>query len=184
MATPYQMKVEAKGHIHAEDVNPATAKKVDELLMKNHDFFHTYFLAGALHSTSFYYKAITQSSGQRITCSDHIVHHALAHYALGATPEQVQFGYDVNSKYQLPPILKGASVAETLYDEKEFKKHLGNHERFSDYVKFFAKKIETKGFENTVNEYLFKGDARADDMLARLFGGEPVHSCVTVSIKV
>jgi hypothetical protein len=27
-----------------------------------------------------------------------------------------------------------------------------------------------------VNEYLFKGDERADDMLVRLFGGE--HACL------
>lgn len=52
MATPYRMRVEAKGYVHAKDVKPETAKKVDELLMKNHDFFHTYFLGDALHSRS------------------------------------------------------------------------------------------------------------------------------------
>lgn len=42
-----------KGSVHAEDVSQATAHRVSELLMKNHEEFHNYFFAGILHSKYF-----------------------------------------------------------------------------------------------------------------------------------
>lgn len=103
--------------------------------------------------------------------SDHLVHHLLAIYALGASPDEIQKAYDVNVPYQKEVIVHDDATAEELQDPAVFKQRLGNHKYYHDYLKYFSKEIESKGVPAVVNEYIFKGDARADDLLARLFGG-------------
>ena len=48
-------------------------------------------------------------------------------------------------------------------------KYLGNERYYRDYVSFFKGEIDKKGYEEVINEYVLKGDERADDMLARMF---------------
>jgi hypothetical protein len=53
MATAEHLTLSATenpGYIHAEEVSQATADKVSELLMKNHEKFHIFFNARGLHS--------------------------------------------------------------------------------------------------------------------------------------
>jgi hypothetical protein len=65
---------------------------------------------------------------------------------------------------------------EALYDPTQFSKFLGNEKYYPDYLVFFAKEMEAKGWQNVLNEYLFKGDERAEDLLVRLHAGKPSHS--------
>lgn len=69
-----------------------------------------------------------------------------------------------------------SKVWTTLGDPAEFSKYLGHHKHYSAYCKFFAREIEMKGVQDTVNEYVLKGDERADDMFARLFGGKVLEA--------
>ncbi|KAF2098681.1 hypothetical protein NA57DRAFT_39590 [Rhizodiscina lignyota] len=154
MATNTRIVIAAtkdKGNVHAQNVLQVTADKVSELLMKNHEQFHTYFFASALHN--------------------HIVHHLLALYALGATPDEVQKGYDVNSTYQTPAIVRSAQVSQKLNDPEQFKNRMGQGEFYDDFMKFFSEELAANGVQDTVNKFIFRGDDLADDMLARLFGG-------------
>ncbi|EXJ59130.1 hypothetical protein A1O7_06561 [Cladophialophora yegresii CBS 114405] len=102
---------------------------------------------------------------------DHIVHHLLSIYALGASPSQLEKAYRNNTGYQLPTPPADPINIETLRQPEGFVKHLGDSERYRDYVVFFQKLVSERGVESVVNEYVFKGDARADDMLARMFSG-------------
>jgi Questin oxidase-like len=102
---------------------------------------------------------------------NHIVHHLLTIYALGATPAQLQRGYNVNADYQRPPVPLEPQVVQSMHDVEKFKQCLGNEKHYRDYLVFFQDEIEKKGWENVLNEYVFKGDERADDLLVRLFAG-------------
>ena len=43
---------------------------------------------------------------------------------------------------------------------------------YTDFLVFYQNEIEEKGWQAVLNEYLFKGDERSDDMLVRIFAGE------------
>ena len=101
------------------------------------------------------------------------MHHVLTLYALGATPEQIQSHYDSNKSYQRPPEPVDNLIVDHLYDVSQFHKYLGNGRYYHDFLIFFQREIDKKGYENVINEYLLKGDERADDMLSRLYAGEP-----------
>lgn len=59
-----------------------------------------------------------------------------------------------------------------MANPEHFKKYLGKEKYYHDYLVFFQKDMEEKGWENVLNEYLFAGDERADDLLARTYAGE------------
>jgi len=59
-----------------------------------------------------------------------------------------------------------------MHDPERFKTYLGKEKYYRDFLGFFREEMRTKGWEEVLNEYLFKGTERADDMLVRLFGGE------------
>ena len=103
---------------------------------------------------------------------DHIVHHILTLYALGATPEQIQNHYDNNKSYQRPPPSLDNNIVQDLNDYNKFHEYLGNENYYRDYLVFFQSEIDRKGYEEVINEYLLKGDERANDMLCRVYAGK------------
>lgn len=70
-------------------------------------------------------------------------------------------------------------TVEALHDPVQFKKCLGMEKYYPDYLIFFKKEMQDKGWQNVVNEYLFKGDERAEDLLVRLYASKS-FSCVVL----
>ena len=103
---------------------------------------------------------------------DHIAHHLLTIYALGASPEIIQDQYDRNASYQRAPLPVDDKVVEDLHDSSKFSKYLQNERYYHDYLVFFQEEIDAKGYEEVINEYVLKGDERADDMLVRMYSGK------------
>lgn len=62
-------------------------------------------------------------------------------------------------------------IVKKLSDRSEFKALAGHREQYPNFLEYFQREIDAKGVEVVVNEYVFKGDEFADDMLARTFGG-------------
>ena len=68
-------------------------------------------------------------------------------------------------------------LVESLHDPATFMKHLNgehnpNQERdYPNFLAFFQGEIEKMGWEAVLQEYVFKGDERADAMLVRLYAG-------------
>jgi hypothetical protein len=58
-----------------------------------------------------------------------------------------------------------------MHVPKKYKSYLGNEKYYHDFLVYFQDEIDKKGWENVLNEYMFKGDERADDMLVRMFAG-------------
>lgn len=92
-------------------------------------------------------------------------------YGTGAGAKVLQTRYDENATYQRDALKPHERIPEDLKDWDHAQKYLGKDEYYPDFLVFFQKEIEKMGYEQVVNEYLLKGDAKADDMLARLYAG-------------
>ncbi|KAF2264728.1 hypothetical protein CC78DRAFT_553292 [Lojkania enalia] len=153
-ATPYNIQLSptsTQGFTHVNILTQESADKVSDLLMLNHAKYHTYFNEVGLHN--------------------HIVHHLLSIWALGATPSEVQAAYDLNKKYQLPQRVPQTSVALKMKDPSFFKDCLGKNKFYTSYLHFFQEEINQRGVEEVLLEYVFKGNERADDILGRMHAG-------------
>ena len=92
-------------------------------------------------------------------------------FALNASPNEIQKGYDINATYQRSPGPLKQSVVDDMHKPERFKTYLGNEKYYHDFLVFFQREIESKGWQDVLTEYVFAGDERADDLLARMYGG-------------
>ncbi|RYP69759.1 hypothetical protein DL769_005190 [Monosporascus sp. CRB-8-3] len=147
-ASKIQITPENTGLWHVKQSEPA-AKKATELLQKDLENHHVFFNDDGFH--------------------DHISHHILALYGIGAPPESLEKAYKINEGYQRP----AASPHEELRDWAAVKQYLGKGEHYADFLAFFQGEIERLGgWEAVLREYLFKeGDERSDDLQVRMFAG-------------
>ncbi|RDW88323.1 hypothetical protein BP6252_00355 [Coleophoma cylindrospora] len=153
MATPYkvQLSVEDTGAVKFQQPTTESAAKASDLLQKNHDNYHIFFRKDGFHN--------------------HITHGLLTLYGLGAPASVLQRHYDTNASYQRPPGKVEEQIIQDMSDPDNFKKYLGKEKYYHDFLIFFEKEMEKKGWQDVVNEYVFAGDARADDMLVRMYAG-------------
>ncbi|CAG8180194.1 unnamed protein product [Penicillium salamii] len=100
-----------------------------------------------------------------------MVHHMLAIYALGASPDQIQIHHDREIRVLLPAHSRDLSIIESLYENERFIDHLGELPLYHSYLTFFEKEIASKGAIQTMVEYLFVADERAEAMMPHLFTG-------------
>ncbi|OLN81370.1 Oxidoreductase AflY 3 [Colletotrichum chlorophyti] len=100
-----------------------------------------------------------------------ITHHVLALFGTGAGPDAIQKAYKENENYQRPAQDSHDDVANQLHDWGKAKECLGKENHYPDFLLFYQREIEKLGWEAALNEYLFKGDERADDMFQRMFAG-------------
>lgn len=52
-----------------------------------------------------------------------------------------------------------------------FLKFMGKERHYHDFVVFFVKEMEKKGWQHVVQEYIFSGDERSEKMLIQMFAG-------------
>ncbi|KAL1644420.1 hypothetical protein SLS58_004334 [Diplodia intermedia] len=150
-STKIQLTLNEKPAFSVAPLRKDSADKVSELLQENHEKHHIYFNNDGFHN--------------------HIVHHLLTLYALGATPSAIQAAYDANKTYQRPPVAVDQRVAADLSSRSTFAAHLGDEARYSDYLAHFSGELNAKGVPAVLREYLFARDERADDLLVRTFAG-------------
>ncbi|KAK4240294.1 hypothetical protein C8A03DRAFT_31597 [Achaetomium macrosporum] len=138
------------GYTHAGPQTEESAKKASELLTANHALYH------ARWSHTFH---------------NHITHHLLAIWVLGASPAEIQDLYDYNTPYQEPSERPHTAVStyRDLKDPAIFDKCLGEYDCYVDFLKFFEDEIAEKGVPHVINEYLLKGDERANDLFCRMY---------------
>ncbi|KAF2436806.1 hypothetical protein EJ08DRAFT_644413 [Tothia fuscella] len=153
MATPSNIHLNPshKSSFQLPSLSQESAKTASQLLQQNHDNHHIFFNSSGFHN--------------------HIAHHILTIYALGASPSTLQKQYDANANYQRPPGKVEEKIVKEMKDPEVFRKYLGDEKYYNDYLVFFQGEMEEKGWESVVNEVLFKGDERGDDVLVRLFSG-------------
>ena len=79
--------------------------------------------------------------------------------------------YQRNASYQRPQLPVEERTVTDMADPDYFKKYMGQDKYYHDYVVFFQKEMEKKGWENVLNEYLFSGTEHADGLLSQVFAG-------------
>lgn len=102
---------------------------------------------------------------------DHIVHHLLTLFSLGAAPDSLRDAYQRGHSYQRPVEPTNEDVIHELLEKKQFKDYLGKEEHYPNFLEYFQREIAAKGMQSVVNEHLFAGDEHADDLLIRMFSG-------------
>lgn len=102
---------------------------------------------------------------------DHILHHLLCIYALGATPAQLEKAFRLGMTSQKPMNPPNVEKVHDFSDPAKFKALTGRGKYYSEYYAFFEEEVRRNGVAKTIEEYLFKGDERGEDMFRRFFGG-------------
>ncbi|KAF5018715.1 hypothetical protein F66182_9299 [Fusarium sp. NRRL 66182] len=100
-----------------------------------------------------------------------IVHQVLTLYGTGASSKDLDKAYDANRSYQLEAMKPKDEVVHSLEHGSDWKQFLGRGRNYATFFRFFQDEIERIGWQETLQEYLFKDDARGRDMQSRLFGG-------------
>ena len=100
------------------------------------------------------------------------MHHVLTSFALGATPETLQKHYENGSSYQRSQPSLNNDIVKELHDPTKFVEQLTNADNYPAYLAFFQEELAKHGHEKVLNEYVFKGDTRANIMFNRLYAGE------------
>lgn len=106
---------------------------------------------------------------------DHIPHSLLSIYALGGSPEDIRAAYERNQLYQRKAVPVNVEVVEKLNETGDFKEYLGKGKHYSNFLSFFQRQIDEKGVDAVLNEYVFAGNAQAENMLCRVWGGASYH---------
>ncbi|KAI3396354.1 hypothetical protein diail_12244 [Diaporthe ilicicola] len=127
------------------------AKKTTELLQKDLETYHVYFNDRGFHN--------------------HMAHHLLALYGTGADAAAIQHGFDGNTGYQRPVEPRHNHVVEDLKTWSHASSYLGKDQYYPDFLAFFQREIDSKGWEVVVAEYLFSRTEAAEDLLVRLYAG-------------
>lgn len=107
---------------------------------------------------------------------DHIPHHLLSLFSMGASPEEIQKAYIRGHSYQRTPYSVDDNVVHAIIQKANFKEYLGKEEHYPNFLSFFQQEINKKGVEKTLQEHLFAGDDHAEEMFGRLFSGIYLHS--------
>lgn len=122
-----------------------TAVMTARLLAANHVKHHCFFNEKRFHN--------------------HIAHHVLALYALGADPAFVKFSYDREAPIQRPI---GGQDKEPITFEN-WTSFLGEVEYYGNYLKFFLSEIEKTSAIQVVHKFVF--ESTQGPMLSRSFAG-------------
>ncbi|CEL56812.1 hypothetical protein RSOLAG1IB_08114 [Rhizoctonia solani AG-1 IB] len=142
-------------------ITSESTAELRRLIIKSHKRFHVYF------SPKGYANHLNHN---------HILHHLLAVYVLGAPPCVLRDKFDYHSQL-LEPTYKSPGPIST----SNWKKHLGNHHYYDSYIKFFTSEIHTRGLNETLTYYLFvpEGNWGKDEprMVDRLLG-KIIHALI------
>ncbi|KAL2850275.1 hypothetical protein BJY01DRAFT_261727 [Aspergillus pseudoustus] len=153
-SSPYNIQLsatETPGQTNVGGLTQESADRVSELLMLNYARYHTLFDVVGFHN--------------------HTVHHMLTLYALGATPDEIRAMYDLNIGYQAFLAYRPASVVSQMKGRAFFKQCIGDLSYYDSFIRFFQDEIAERGIPDVVNEYMFKGDDIAEDILGRMHSG-------------
>jgi hypothetical protein len=154
-ATKISLQISLEPQYYTGKWTSDSAKKTTELLQENHEIHHIFFNDEGFHN--------------------HIVHHLLSLYAMGADPDTIKHMYNINKSYQRPAEPTERKIIESLHDSGVFKSHLNDESKYPDYLIFFQRQIDEKGWPTVLQEHLFSGTEQADDFLVRTFSGMTLY---------
>ncbi|KAI9490010.1 hypothetical protein BDB00DRAFT_839763 [Zychaea mexicana] len=108
---------------------------------------------------------------------NHLSHHYLAAYSLGASMDKLQTIYDVYASYMRP---RPPSIG--VLTDKTYQQHLGNRDAYTSYLEYFTKEIEHRGMLDAIRFWMFH-DNEKDNMLPRVLGSG-IHPLIHLGYAV
>ncbi|KAL8804190.1 MAG: hypothetical protein Q9182_002732 [Xanthomendoza sp. 2 TL-2023] len=150
-ASKVHLSLHYGGLCHVPNLTQDSADAASKVLQENHEIYHIFFNHSAFHN--------------------HIAHHIPTLFALGASPDAIQKHYANNTSYQRPLQPVDRDLIQSFHENATFLKYLGQERYYHDYLIFFEYEIGQKGHEEVLNEYMLKGNERADEILVRMFTG-------------
>ncbi|KAF8915710.1 hypothetical protein CPB85DRAFT_1374947 [Mucidula mucida] len=133
----------------------ASTKALLDVLKDNHERWHIFFNDMGFHN--------------------HVSHHVLAIWALGANKDLIEAAYKHDVPMQKPAIKSPEGITESNYNE-----HLGDEKYYVAYMNFFKAQLADKGVSQVLEDWVFARSANVVDgalqnkqpsMLARLLDG-------------
>ncbi|KAI0776932.1 hypothetical protein BD413DRAFT_610512 [Trametes elegans] len=118
-------------------VTPDSTAAVLKTLKDNHQRWHIFFNEKGFHN--------------------HISHHLLAIYHLGATGATIEAAYKVHSSTQRPAYKSPAPITRDNFHE-----HLGDENYYNAYLQFFTEVLLEKGAAATIEEWVFSPKANIE----------------------
>ncbi|KAK0187303.1 hypothetical protein F5146DRAFT_1124013 [Armillaria mellea] len=114
-----------------------STRALQSVLRENNDKWHIFFNDREFHN--------------------HISHHVLAVWALGASKEIIEAVYREDTPIQRPAIKPPAPISSA-----NFNAHLGDGTYFGAYMAFFKEKLSEKGTASVLEEFVFSESANID----------------------
>ncbi|EED16359.1 conserved hypothetical protein [Talaromyces stipitatus ATCC 10500] len=159
---------ETPGLIHADTVTEESSRTLEELLEQNHSFHHIF---------------TTTEDHKGVYFHNHIAHHDITIWALGATPATLRSQHERNGLYQRGPMAIQEPLVKDMADDRVFKRCLGREENFLNFCGFFEDYIDTYGYQALFQKYLVGGSEIADDMLCCIYMGY-VHGIIHIGMAL
>lgn len=144
------------GLVHADNLTKESAETTSELLKENNEKYHIFF---------------TIEDHMGVYLHNHIAHHDLTLWALGAKPDVLRSQHERNTRYMRDAMIVVEPLVQDLADDTVFKKCLGREENFRNFEKYFIGQIQEKGYEAVLQKYLVDGGDIANDLHYRIYMG-------------
>ncbi|CAK5263338.1 unnamed protein product [Mycena citricolor] len=147
------------GLVHSP-ATPEAGQKLRELLLRDTKEHHCFFNDLGFHN--------------------HLSHHLVAAYDMGATPALLQKIFDEEAKEQRPVGTNGDDLTEKNWTTK-----LGDRNAYGSYLSFFTDRIQNLGVQKTLEEFLMSPAANGNgaSMFARFFSGA-LHPFLHVGVSI
>ncbi|OQO07689.1 hypothetical protein B0A48_07386 [Cryoendolithus antarcticus] len=148
-ASTVQLSAQQKFQFAVPDLTSDAAQTTSKLLQDNHEQHHIFFNQQGFHN--------------------HVAHHLVTIFALGASPKELQQQYANNQGYQRP-LHRSASVQNLVFeDEAAIMAHLGKGRHYPDFLAFFQSEISKSSWQEVLQKYLLSGTALAETLFIRLW---------------
>jgi hypothetical protein len=146
-----QLSKDHVGIVHSDNIPEDSFNVATRLLQHNHDKNHIFW--------------------RDLNGHNHMAHLYLSLFALGATPEQLQQGFDDNQPiHRAPPAIDETTIAG-FAEEGKFLAALSKGDQYTNYLVFFEREMEKKGWKQVVQEYVFSRTPVAEAVLSLLYEG-------------
>ncbi|KAL9050446.1 MAG: hypothetical protein Q9162_006627 [Coniocarpon cinnabarinum] len=166
---------ETPGLTHVERLSRESAQIVTNLLRENNEKYHIFITTedhmGVRDAFARQVLRLALTSHQ-VYLHNHIAHHDLTLWALGAPPDILRSQHQRNTMYMRGAMTICQPIVQDLAADDIFMKCAGREENFRNFERYFIGAITEKGYECVLQKYLAGDGKLAQDMRYRIYMGQ------------
>lgn len=160
------------GLVHADNLTEESAQTTSQLLKENNEKYHIFFTIEDHMGVCFWFHLADRAyTNVQVYLHNHIAHHDLTLWALGANPDVLRSQHERNTRYMRNAMIVVEPLVQDLADDAIFKKCLGREENFRNFEKYFIGQIQKNGYEAVLQKYLVGGGDIGNDLHYRIYMG-------------